>query len=257
VSIFEVNMNQYVTEAILLAVRDWGNADRMVTLFSREYGKFSAAAYGARQPKSRLSGLIQPFVYADLAIIHGKNTDSIAQCEVRRSFRELRENLNYMAYGTFLAEVVIELWPEREPAANAFESILAAFSLLTVRNPRIVALACAWQLLSLAGFRPEYLHCVSCGCIPGYPVKFDLREGGIVCNSCKPAAQMELSHALADFLDMLLHLDFSDPPQFSVGHITLVQAEKLLYAYLVQCLERPLKSLDFIRLLSEPLSRNK
>lgn len=248
-------MRHYQTEAILLAVRDWGNADRMVTLFSREYGKLSAVAYGSRHARSALAGSIQQFTHAEVALMGGKGLDSIQQCEVKRSFKELRENLMLMAYGSLLAEIAIELWPEREPAPAAFDILLATLELLSVRNPRIATQACAWQLLTLAGYRPEFRNCVVCGRTVIFPAVFNIQAGGLACRECATAADFECSLALQELMNILLELNFSLPPAFNVNSKVLAQAEKLLNQFLTYRLEKPLKSIAFIKMFSDPPKR--
>lgn len=239
-------MGQYKTEAILLVVRDWDNADRMVTLFSREYGKIPAMAYGARRPKSLLAGSTQPFIHAELVMTAGKSIDSIKQCDIRRSFREIREDLVKMAYANFLAELVVELWPEREADQAAFDLLLAAFDLMGKRNPRLTALACALQLLPLAGFRPEFGQCVACGQPVAYPACFNAEAGGGVCAACAHPHFPECSAEVVAFVDRLQGLDWRDPGQFTVTGATLMQAEKLLADFITCRLDKPLKSMAFI-----------
>lgn len=239
-------MGLYKCEAILLAVRDYDAAGRMVTLFSREYGKLAAAAYGARRPKSELAGCTQPFSHVDLVVAAGKGVDAIRQCSLRRSFRELRENLDSMAYAALLAELVAELWPEREPDPSAFDLLLAALTLLTTRNPRIAALAAALQLLALAGFRPEYGQCAACGQSLAWPARFDPDAGGAVCAGCAQPHLAVFAAEDRDFLDLLLGLDLAAPGHFTVSGAALVTAERLLADFLAWRLDRPLRSLAFI-----------
>ena len=97
-----MTQQQYVTEALILSVRDMGEADRLAVVFSREHGKLSAAAYGARRPRSRLAGSVQSFSLVEVSLMPGRNLETIGQCEVKRSFRELREDITLMTYAAFL-----------------------------------------------------------------------------------------------------------------------------------------------------------
>ncbi len=241
---------QYKTEAILLAVRECDEASRMVTLFSREHGKLSAIAYGARRPRSALAGCIQVFTHAELALAGGRGIDSIKQCEIVRSFRELRENLTTMAYASLLAELTSELWPERETEPPVFELLLAAFDMLGKRNPRITALAGAVQLLALAGFRPELDNCVACGQSLVLPALFDARGGGGVCAACGQPHFPAFGPDAKGFVERLLGLDWQNPGQFSVTGAVLTETERLLADFLTYRLDKPLKSMAFIAAIS-------
>lgn len=243
-------MAHYQTEAILLTVRDWGEADRVVTLFSREYGKLVAMAYGARYPKSKLAGCIQPFTHLDVDILSGKSMDTIKQCEIKNSFRKIREDLHRMAYGAFIAEITAELCPERQAEPLIFDLLTDLFRIITERNPRLVALAGAWQLLSLCGYYPEYGKCVICGKKLIFPAYFDAGSGGGVCTQCRQHQNQEFTQAECDFIKRLLHLDWDNPDRFTVNKLTLVQTENILINYLLCCLDKPLKSIEFIKQLS-------
>jgi len=240
-------MAQYQTEAILLAVRDWGDSDKLVTLFSREYGKISAVAYGARRPKNRMAGSLQLFSYVELVLLQGSKLDTIRQCDVKVSFRTLREDLVRMAYGVFILELVDELWPDRQPEAAVFDLLLTVLQVSQKRNSRLVALAAAWQMLKLAGFQPVLEQCVRCGCTLQFPAKFDSQAGGGVCLSCGKANEQDFSEEEADFLHKLLLLNWDVSEMFTVKGRILMDTERKLIEYLFCRLERHLRSLDFIR----------
>lgn len=239
----------YNTEALILSVREMGEADRLVVLFSRDLGKLTAAAYGARRPRSRLAGTVQSFALVDVSLLPGRTLESIGQCEVRRSFRELREDLNLMTYAAFLTELVSELWPERSPEPSAFEVLYGALSLMSQRNPRLVSLAGAWQLLALAGFHPEYERCVACGQVLALPAYFDACAGGGVCPVCEHDGMLPLDEAVCGFVEHLLNVNWQQPQHFKVSGASLLQAEKMLIEFIAHRIERPLKSVRFIQMM--------
>ena len=142
------------TEAIVLLVRNWGEADRIVTLFSKEYGKIEAVAYGARKPRSALAASVQLFTQAEMTLAEGKRIDTLKQCHIVRSFRVLREDLTRMAYGSFLTEVCEVLTMDGERDEELYERLLLLLEMIETRNPRIVALAGALQLMKHGGFGP-------------------------------------------------------------------------------------------------------
>ena len=240
-------MAQYQTEAILLAVRDWGDSDKLVTLFSREHGKINAVAYGARRPKNRMAGSLQLFSYVELVLLQGNKLDTIRQCDVKTSFRTLREDLSQMAYGVFILELVDELWPDRQPETAVFDLLLLVLGVLQKRNPRLVALAAAWQMLKLAGFQPVLHQCVRCGCPLHFPAKFDSEAGGGVCLLCGKPIEVDFAEEEADFLQKLLLLNWDAIELFTVKGKVMMETERKLIDYLLCRLERHLRSLDFIR----------
>lgn len=246
-------MAQYQVEAILVAVRDWGDADKMVTLFSREHGKIIAFANGARRPKSSLAGGMQMFTHLEVTLAPGKNCDSVKQCEIKHAFRQIQEDFNCMAYGSFIAELTSELCPERQPEPQVFDLLLEVFHILTLRNPRMVALASAWQMLAITGYYPEFESCTVCGQGLCFPVYFSFENGGCVCSQCEHYGLPEIDKKTSDFIKCLLHIDWRNPGAFTVNGTVLVQTEKLLMSYLMHCLDKPLKSMTFIKQVSSLL----
>lgn len=244
-------MKSYQTEAIVLAVRDWRGADKMVTLFTRDFGKVTAVAYGLRQPKNRLAGSVQPFSQIDAALSPGKNVDTLRFCELIESNRLLREDLQKMAYAALVSEVVAELWPEREAQPEAFETVCAAMQLLAQRNPRIAALAACWQLAVLAGYHPELDRCVRCGASDQAVLPaFDPGAGGLLCSNCCQSGHLPFADGSRSLLQRLLVLDLTEPERFTATALAVAQTEAALLCFLEQRLDKPLQSLSFIRSLS-------
>ncbi|MCE5287450.1 MAG: DNA repair protein RecO [Pelosinus sp.] len=243
-------MSQYKTEVILLTTRDWQEADRIITLLSRDYGKIVAMAYGVRRAKNHFAGTLQQFMHLDVVLAPGKNMDSIKQCDIKNPFKEVRENLDYMAYGALMLEMVNELCPERQVEPLIFDLLLSGITQLSRHNPRLVALAAAWQLLALSGFYPEYEKCISCGIELTENAYFSAKQGGGICPNCADESLLEFAVATRKFLNCLLHLDLSNPQPFTVTGLVLKQVEAILLTYVSVCLDKPLKSISFINQLS-------
>ncbi len=244
-------MNIVQTEAIILTARDWGDADRIITLLSPELGKTKAVAYGARQIRSRLSGAIQPFSHVGIHLAAGKNIDSVRQCQIIDSFPAIKQDLALMAYSSFIAELSVELLPESEPQPQAFCLVLNTLQTLTKRNPRITIQAFAWQLLSLTGYQPEYINCVTCGQQIIFPAHFDSSAGGAICNECGKLSDVCYDQDTCSLLARFLTLDMAAPDKFLVSGAALTQLEKILHSFLLVVLEKPLKSLSFIQTVTK------
>lgn len=237
-----------VTDAIVLAVRDTVHADRSVTLFSLQKGKIRAIAHGARLGKSRLGGCLQPFSAVCVSLIEELHQPAIiTQCEVRQSFRKVRENIDRLSYGSLIAELVNELWLEGDQAPEVYHTLVGAFETLTSRNPRLTALACGWKLLDLAGLGPHYDHCQSCGSEVAADAGFEPHQGGAVCCHCKGDSMPPFSPQMADLLSTLLNLNWKQPDEFKVNEKTLCSLENLFESYVDCHVAKQLKSFAFIR----------
>src|SRR5690349_24356769 len=98
--------HSYSTEAIILKRSDFGEADRIVTLFTPYKGKFHAVAKGSRRPISKKAGHLELLNRSQLQIALGRNLDIVTQAEGRENFLHLRSELWHMTCGFYLVEMV-------------------------------------------------------------------------------------------------------------------------------------------------------
>ncbi len=129
-------MPVYKTEAIVLRQQALGEADRIVTLFTREYGKLRAAAKGIRRPASRLGGRLEPFTHARLLLARGRTLDVIAQAEIVEAFAGVRADLIRSAYAAYVAELVDRGLADRDPHQEVFALTLAGGAFPASGAPR-------------------------------------------------------------------------------------------------------------------------
>jgi DNA repair protein RecO (recombination protein O) len=246
-------MALYKADAIILRTRAWGEADRIVTLLTPERGKITAIAKGARRPRNRLTAGMQLFSYGELLLSTGASLDSINQCEIKESFRDLRDDLDKMAYGAYITELVDELVPEHEPDEGMFALVLALLQLLRHRNPRIVAAIAALQLLVRAGYRPQVSHCAHClqSLVPE-GAYFSSVLGGVLCANCRDADSTALGICTEtpQWLDRLMKFDIGNAERFSISGTLLGEVEQVLQQYLQHQLEKDLKAGKFLASLN-------
>jgi DNA repair protein RecO (recombination protein O) len=236
------------SEGFILNSKNVGDADRLITLLTIDKGVINLFAHNVRRAKSSLGGSLQPFARVAVCYTMG-HSYSLRQCTVIESFRQLREDLLMMAYASVVAELIIQLWPEGEGDQLLYEITGKIFTLLGISNPRLVALAASWQLLSIAGFAPELTVCVHCGQVLGPAddfCRFAASSGGLACVSCATSETTALTSSALVLLKKLLALDLSSPGHFTVAGSDLTQVEKIFIDYLLCHSERPLKSLAFV-----------
>lgn len=248
-------MALYKAEGVILRSRAWGEADRIVTLLSPQHGKFPAMAKGSRRPRNRLAAGTQLFSYIEILAATGASLDSINQCEIIDSFRDLRDDFDKVTYGAYIAEMADELIPEHEPDEELFALVLHLFNLLRCRNPRIVVVIAALKLFSHAGYRPQVDSCVHCNREPGSAddILFSAFLGGMLCGSCRavdPAA-LTVAPVTMEWLKQLTEIDISAPEKFSLPAAVLKELEVLLRQYVQHCLEKELKSGQFLTSLRD------
>lgn len=244
-------MAQYETEAVVLGVRNWGEADKMLRLFSREHGKITAAAFGSRRPKSPLAGGLQMFHTVELTLSTGERVDTVRGCRLVHRFPHLESDLVAMAYASFIAEVLLELMPDGAPQPEVYDWLPPVLDACGPKTPRLVALAAGFQLLDFAGVGLSFDACAVSGVSITGDAFFSAAEGGAL----SPAAAAEIAakrpypESLRRLLSTLSVIDWTSPPAFTVKRSDIEAGESLLVSYLQETFGHGLRSLKFIRQL--------
>lgn len=120
-------MSAYRTKAVCLKNIPFGEADKLVTLFSQRKGKIKAIAKGARRIPSRFGGRVETFTYGDYFIVAGRNLDLISECEVIETFQKIRENPKTLQTALYFLRLVDSAAMEEEanlPLFNLFLKFL-------------------------------------------------------------------------------------------------------------------------------------
>jgi DNA repair protein RecO (recombination protein O) len=243
----------YRVEAIVIRRRDWGEADRMLTLYTREQGKIQAVAKGARKPASRKSGHVELFIRTRLLIARTRSIDIVTQAETIESYLPLRESLEASSLAHYFCELLDRFTGEAEADQALFDLLSLGLGwLCEADDVRLVSRYYELRLLDLAGFRPELHHCPTCGKqLEPTDCFFGPMQGGVLCPDCGHDRRDAIPLSLAAF-KVLRYGQTRDWNRFRRLRLTPalhIEVENVLHRYLLFVLERNLKSVDFVRQL--------
>ena len=242
-------MASYQTAAVVLGSKNWGEADKMMTLFTYDRGLVEAAAFGCRRPRSPLAAGMQMFSSIEVQLSEGKRVDTVRQCTLKKHYKKLSEDLEVMAYGSFVAEFLREFLPPGQPEPQMFARLLYILDSFEVRNPRVTALIAVIQLLEFTGMQLHFEHCLHCGAPVDGEAYLSFNAGGVLCADCREPGAEPLPDSLRRFILELRDYDWENPPELRITGAQLMQAENLFLTYLQNLLGKPLKSLAFIQQL--------
>lgn len=130
-TISSMHERTYATEGIILGRRNFGEADRILTIFTKHYGKMRVLAKGVRRPTSRKRGSLELFNHVRMFLVKGHNLDLITEVESKNTFSSWRKDLTKVAVAYHLAEVVARLTPEHQEHKDIFDLLHNAFSNLS------------------------------------------------------------------------------------------------------------------------------
>ena len=218
----------FKTEAIVLRSIRFGEADRILHLYSRERGRIGAVAKGVRRPKSRFGGRLEPLFRVDLMLHEGRGElHTVTAAHTVHAHAGLRESRSALARATEACEAVLRLFDSSEPNVPAYNLLCHQLALLDATAAaagRGQALGFRLKLLLAAGFVPELASCASCG-EREHLGAFSARAGGVVCDACE-AGSFPLDQTTHEFLVAALARPLAEVPDASDR--ALAQADRAI-----------------------------
>lgn len=237
-------------EAIVLKRHDYGEADRILTVFTRERGKITVIAKGVRRIASRKAGHIELFTHAAMLLAEGRSMDVLTQVEMIDAFAALRDDLVRTTYAYLMAEIVDRFEHDGHVNAPAFDLLRDSLAALgAADDPAVVARWFELRYLDQLGYRPHFFDCAVCA-TPLEPgdATFSPDAGGVVCAACRSAVAdgLPLDDAAFRVLRFLQSRELALARQVVLQPATRGQVEQVMQAFVRHHLERDLRSNDFL-----------
>ena len=178
------------TPALVIRRADYGDYDRMVTLFSPRMGRVDAIARGCKKPKSPLLNACEPFVNGEFQLFQKGERFSIEQCQITESFFELRMDYDRLQHGVYWLKLLdAAVMPDVE-MPDLFLIALRALAHLNYSElpPEMLTMAFEMHLMAQLGYAPRVDACQKCGRPIDGDARFDAERGGCICLSCPSGA---------------------------------------------------------------------
>jgi len=237
-------------EAIVLQHTDWGEADRLVTLYTRELGKVRTVAKGVRRPRSRKAGHLEPFTRANLQLARGRDLFILTQAEAIEPHVNIKNDLVLLGYAAYIVELLTRFTYEEGENQGLYRLLVNSLGRLNRGDdPNLVRHYYEIRLLDLVGFRPQLFECVICDAEIGPQDQFfSALLGGVVCPKCERRAP-NLRPISMDALRYLRHFQrssYKDAQRAQIEPAITQEIENLMYFYLTHVLERGLNTPAFL-----------
>ena len=242
-------MERFRGVAVVLSTRDYGDSDRIVSLFSRERGYMSAFAAAARASKRRFQGKLEPTTVLTVELTsRGGELYRLTSAEVLEANHELRGDFVGLMRALYALELTRELVRDQAPHAELFDELIG-FLGRGARHGAVALLGFELAALRAAGYMPRLLACVLCGRAIDDAPAFDPVRGGGICSQCVPRA----ASALPTSLGLLQRLEaLQRGERVELNPQERASARRLVEAFIAQRLQRRLKSLELLAQVEEP-----
>jgi len=229
----------YKTEAVVLRSIRFGEADRVLHLYTLERGRIGAVAKGVRKTTSRFGGRLEPLSHVELMLHQGSGElQTVTGVQLVRPHQAARDDYYRLSAGLIGAEAMLRLFTEQEANERAFTALTRFLDLLdeaphAAERPALDPLALSFQLklLWLSGYLPHLTSCAECGAADATLVGYSPRAGGAVCGAC--AAQTEalaLSPEGIRGIEGLLGSPLADAASLGLGERATRDALKVIQA---------------------------
>jgi len=237
----------YRDEAVVLRTHKLGEADRIITLLTREHGRVRAVAKGVRKTTSRWGSRLEPFTHVDLQLAEGRNLDVVTQAETIDPFAAgLGRDYERYTAGSVMLETADRLvTEERQPSVQQFLLLVGGLRAMTAGEHRPGQVLDSYLLRSLAvsGYAPSFDHCARCG-DPGPHRWFNPSAGGVLCPNCKLPGSAGPAPETLVLLGALLAGEWVVVAAAEPRHLR--EASGLVAAFVAWHLERGLRSLEYV-----------
>jgi DNA repair protein RecO (recombination protein O) len=236
----------YRDEAVVLRTHKLGEADRIVTMLTRQHGKVRAVAKGVRRTGSKFGSRLEPFMVADVQLYEGRSLDVVTQAESLGAYgAEIAAD--YASYTAANAMVeAADRVTEAESSLQQYLLLVGALRSLSKHEHGASLTLDSYLLraLSLGGWAPSFLDCARCGA-SGPHSALVVQLGGVVCSDCAPQGAPRLDTETVGLLGSLLTGDW--PAAEDSDDATRSKASGVVAAYTQWHLERGLRSLQHVQ----------
>ena len=210
--------SNYLTNAINLKSYNLSESDKIVLMYSREYGLLKGIAKGSKKPKNKLGGRMDTLVANKLMLYKGKNLDTICQAEALNTFTNIRTDMDKMLYAMYISEIVTNYSSEEDPnSSEIYDIFYKALSKISKSKSNIEILLCTMRfqlkIMQICGYELQLKYCLLCGCEINEKSGCILstEKGGTSCISCAQGTKgIKFPNKLREFLCALATSDFDE-----------------------------------------------
>lgn len=217
---------------IVLRTTPYGETHKIVTLFTKEQGKITVIAHGAKKAKGKLSGITQLFTEGSFLITESRRGGMgvLKQGETINRYKNIQIDLIKTTYASCISELIDRLTEEKEVDLAIYD--ILAYSLQYINNgyePRVITAIAETKLLSYAGIHLQLNACNCCGGHQGM-FRFSLREGGFICSKCfhKDRYAIPVTSASIRVFRMMYYMNINQLGKVSVREETIRIIENIL-----------------------------
>ena len=249
---------------MVLSAMPVGDYDKRLVILTKEVGKISAFAKGARRPNSALLACSQAFAFGEFSLYAGKSSYNIVSSEISNYFGELRDDFEGLCYGFYFCEFADYLTKENNDEKNILKLLYQTFRALSKKSidPQLVRAIYELKIMELNGETPQVFGCVKCG--KGFtdpnssnslqePQRseryyFSADSGGILCDACISYDRNAISINTSTLYTMqyIISKEIEKLYTFKITEEVLQELKRCMKHYLIRYIDHDFKSMEML-----------
>jgi DNA repair protein RecO (recombination protein O) len=250
---------------MVLSAMPIGEYDKRLVILTKEIGKISVFAKGARRPNSALLACSQPFTFGEFSLYAGRTSYNIVAAEIKNYFEELREDFEGLCYGFYFCEFSEYITKENNDEKDILKLLYQSLRALSKRtiNPQLIKVIFELKIITLNGEAPQVFECVKCGNKASHSENdsaandtekhyFSAANGGVLCTACsmldKSAVVINTSTLYA--MQYIIAKEIEKLYTFTVSPQVLIQLQNCIGKYLSHYNDHEFKSLEMLKSFS-------
>jgi len=240
----------YKTEAIVLKRTNLGEADKILSLYTPNFGKIRAVAKGVRRPKSKLGGHVETLTRSAMMLAVGRNLDIITQSQTIDSYVPLRNDLWRTSCALYIAELVERFTEEHIENYAVYRLLSSAINdIVEADNVDLLLRYFEIQMMGYMGYKPQLHSCINCKSkLEPMENYFSASGGGVLCPNCK-TVEPRIRPLSLNALKVMRLFQGSNYDQARKVHLNASLSKELettMRDYIRYILEREIKSAEFL-----------
>lgn len=246
---------RFTTEALVIKEMNVGESDRLVTLFTRDYGLIKAFAPGAKSIKSKKGAATSLLAFSSFTLAKRRDTYSISEAVPIRLFFGAGTDISVLALSQYFCELSGVFVASGEPDGELLRLMLNSLHFLTkgTRYPPLIKAVTELRTAVLAGYMPDLIACAGCGKFEDDIMYFDAGNGSLFCGGCKPQGEklIWLDRTLLSAMRHIVYSEFKNLYSFTVPEESARRLADITGEYIMVQTEHRFSTLDFYNSIKE------
>lgn len=239
-------MDVVVTDGLVIRYISYGEADRILTVFTKDLGIIKVLAKGARKQKSHQQSASQLLCYAQFTLAAGKSFYTMRGAMPKESFYNIGQDIEKLALATYLCDLTETFVSYGNVDKYILSFLLNTLYILSATNRPLLQIKAVYEikLAEMSGFGANFSECTNCGNNQGN-MYFDYSAGGIFCSDCADKAHKLLSKDLLLTFRYIISSADNKVFNFKLSGQALKQLNDISERYILLCAEKDFKSLEY------------